>query len=76
MQFQFTHLCSTCSIKNCSGQRGISRGDALTTDLNRPIGLAFSNDGRSLFVSGCTDLVPQHTQASTPAKIWEVKLVE
>ncbi|MEN0045597.1 MAG: hypothetical protein AAF806_00925 [Bacteroidota bacterium] len=59
-----------------SSTRGIPRGGALTADLNRPIGLAFSADGTSLYISGCTDNVPQHTQASRPAKIWELKVLE
>jgi len=59
-----------------SGTRGIPRGGVLTADLNRPIGLAFSADGSSLYISGCTDNIPQHTQASRPAKIWEIELLE
>lgn len=59
-----------------SGRRGIPRGGALTANLNRPIGLAFSNDGSKLFISGCTDNVPQHTQASRPSRIWELRIVE
>lgn len=59
-----------------SGTRGIPRGGALTADLNRPIGLAFSTDGTSLYISGCTDNIPQHTQASRPAKIWELRILE
>ena len=59
-----------------SGERGIPRGGALTANLNRPIGLAFSEDGNTLYISGSTDNVPQHTQASTPVKVWQVSLVE
>lgn len=59
-----------------SGTRGIPRGGALTANLNRPIGLVFSEDGNTLYISGSTDNVPQHTQASTPVKIWQVSIVE
>ncbi len=57
-----------------SGKRGIPRGGALTANLNRPVGLAFSKNGKSLFVSGCTDITPQHTQYSRPARIWEIQI--
>lgn len=59
-----------------SGTRGIPRGGALTANLNRPKGVVFSEDGSTLYISGSTDNVPQHTQASTPAQIWEVSIVE
>lgn len=59
-----------------SGVRGIPRGGALSANLNRPIGLIFSQDGKSLYISGSTDVTPQHTQSTTPAKIWEMHLLE
>lgn len=59
-----------------SGTRGIPRGGALTANLNRPKGLVFSEDGNKLYISGSTDNVPQHVQASTPAQIWEVTIIE
>lgn len=59
-----------------SGTRGIPRGGALTANLNRPKGVVFNEDGTTLYISGSTDIVPQHTQASTPAQIWEVSIVE
>lgn len=59
-----------------SGTRGIPRGGALTANLNRPKGIVFSEDGSKLYISGSTDNVPQHTQASTPTQIWEVTIVE
>lgn len=59
-----------------SGTRGRPRGGVLTATFNRPMGLVFSEDGKTLFVSGCTDNVPQHTQASTPAKIWKIQINE
>lgn len=57
-----------------SGTRGIPRGGALTANLNRPMGLAFSADGSKLFVSFCTDTMPQHTQASYPSKILQIEI--
>jgi len=59
-----------------SGVRGIPRGGALSANLNRPIGLVFSQDGKSLYISGSTDVTPQHTQSTTPARIWEMHLLE
>lgn len=59
-----------------SGKRGIPRGGAMTADLNRPIGLAFSNDGRSLYISCSADNNPVHTQSSDPTSIYKVELVE
>lgn len=52
-----------------SGERGIPRGDTRTANLNRPVGLAFSKDGKSLFISCSTDTTPQHTQYSTPSQV-------
>jgi len=59
-----------------SGTRGVPRGGALTANLNRPMGLVFSEDGNSLFISGSADNVPQHTQSSIPSKLWEIKIAE
>ena len=59
-----------------SGNRGVPRGGAISANLNRPLGLAFSQNGDKLYVSGCTDVVPQHTQYSAPGKIWEITIVE
>ncbi|MDW3191620.1 MAG: hypothetical protein R8G66_04625 [Cytophagales bacterium] len=59
-----------------SGSRGIPRGGALTADINRPIGITFSEDGSKLLISGSTDTQPQHTHASAPARIWELSIVE
>jgi len=69
-------LSGEVSVFAGSGTRGIPRGGALSANLNRPLGLAFSQDGSKLFVSGCTDVVPQHTQYSAPGKIWEITIVE
>jgi len=59
-----------------SGKRGLPRGGVRTANLNRPIGLAFSADGKKLYISGCTDVTPSHTQYTTPGIIWVVDLVE
>ena len=59
-----------------SGRRGVPRGGTLTANLNRPIGLAFSQDGSSLYISVCTDTTPQHTQATTPVRVLEIQIVE
>jgi len=59
-----------------SGLRGIPRGDARTARLNRPIGLAFSKDGKKLYISVSADIEPRHTQSTTPAQIIEVSLLE
>lgn len=59
-----------------SGERGIPRGGVLTANLNRPIGLAFSEDGRTLYVAGSSDTNPVHTQSSRPAAIWKIEIVD
>ena len=59
-----------------SGERGIPRGDTRTANLNRPMGLVFSNDGSKLFISCSTDTTPQHTQYSRPSQVIKVELVE
>lgn len=59
-----------------TGERQIPYGDILTADFNRPMGLAFSPDGKTLYVSGCEDTVPLHTQASTPSRVYRIELVE
>ena len=59
-----------------SGQRGVPRGDASRANLNRPLGLAFSEDGQTLYISGCTDNTPSHTQYTTPGKVWKMELVD
>lgn len=59
-----------------SGTRGLARGGAKTANMNRPNGLAFSQDGKKLFVSGCTDVTPSHTQYSTPGIIWQIDILE
>ena len=59
-----------------SGERGIPRGGATTAKLNRPYGLAWSNDGTKLYISGSGDLTPQHVQGSLPGKIWVMDIVE
>ncbi|WP_235299412.1 NHL repeat-containing protein [Portibacter marinus] len=59
-----------------TGERLLPYGDIVTADFNRPMGLEFSQDGQTLFVSGCEDIVPQHTQASTPSRIYQIKWVE
>ena len=58
-----------------SGNRGIPRGGSLTANLNRPMGLVFSNDGKYLYFSACTDITPTHTQASYPSKVLRIALV-
>ncbi len=59
-----------------SGKRLVPRGGALTAHLNRPMGLAFAPNGKSLYVSNCTDIVPQHTQASRPSRVYRIELVD
>ncbi|MEL6256883.1 MAG: SMP-30/gluconolactonase/LRE family protein [Bacteroidota bacterium] len=59
-----------------SGKRGIPRGGVRTANLNRPLGLAFSANGKKLYISGCTDVTPSHTQYTTPGIIWEIDIVE
>ena len=59
-----------------SGKRGIPRGGALTADLNRPIGLAFSSDGGTLYISCSADNNPVHTQSSEPTAIYKVDIIE
>ncbi|MDW3647097.1 MAG: SMP-30/gluconolactonase/LRE family protein [Bacteroidia bacterium] len=59
-----------------SGNRGIPRGGVRTANLNRPLGLAFSADSKKLYISGCTDVTPSHTQYTTPGIIWEIDIVE
>jgi hypothetical protein len=59
-----------------SGFRGIPKGDALTANFNRPMGLVFSHDGKTLFVSGCTDTQPQHNQYSSPVQISKINIVD
>ena len=59
-----------------TGTKLLPKGGALTAHFNRPMGLAFSQDGKSLFVSGCLDVVPQHVQSSTPSKVYEIQIVE
>ena len=58
-----------------TGDKQIPYGDILTADFNRPLGLVFSADGSRLFVSGCEDTVPQHTQASYPSRVYVIDLV-
>ena len=59
-----------------SGKRGIPRGDARTANLNRPIGLVFSNDGKRLYISVSADTEPRHTQSTTPAQVLVLDIVE
>ena len=59
-----------------SGERGIPRGDTRTANLNRPIGLAFNEDGDRLFISVSADIEPRHTQSTTPAQVIQVQIVE
>lgn len=59
-----------------TGDRLLPYGDILSADFNRPIGLAFSPDGQILYVSGCEDTTPQHTQASSPSRVYKIELVE
>ena len=59
-----------------SGFRFKPRGGAITANLNRPHGLAFSQDGTTLYISGSADTEPRHTQSSSPSIIWSIELVE
>ncbi len=59
-----------------SGFRFKPRGGAITANLNRPHGLAFSQDGTTLYISGSADTEPRHTQSSAPSIVWSVELVE
>ena len=69
-------MAGNVSVFAGSGTRLLPRGGANTAHFNRPIGLAFSNDGSQLFVSGCLDIAPQHTQASSPSKVYAIELLE
>ncbi|PHN07361.1 NHL repeat-containing protein [Flavilitoribacter nigricans] len=64
----------TVTVFAGSGTKLLPKGDALTAHFNRPIGLAFSADGKHLFVSGCLDVTPQHVQASRPSRIYEIEI--
>ena len=59
-----------------SGKRGIPRGDARTANFNRPLGLAFSKDGKFLYVSSSADTSPLHTQSTSPAQILKIEINE
>ena len=59
-----------------SGTRLLPRGGASTAHFNRPMGLAFSSDGQFLYVSGCLDIAPQHTQATAPSLVYAIEIVE
>ena len=59
-----------------SGFRFKPRGAAISANLNRPHGLAFSKDGSTLYISGSADTEPRHTQSSAPSIIWSIELVE
>ena len=59
-----------------SGFRFKPRGAAISANLNRPHGLAFSQDGKTLYISGSADTEPRHTQSSAPSIIWSIDLIE
>lgn len=59
-----------------SGFRFKPRGAAISANLNRPYGLVFSNDKKTLYISGSADTEPRHTQSSSPSIIWKIELVE
>lgn len=59
-----------------SGDRLLPYGDALSADFNRPLGLVFSGDGNTLYVSGCEDTTPSHVQASYPSRVYKIEIVE
>lgn len=57
-----------------SGEKLLPYGDIKTARFNRPFGISFSTDGKSMYVSGCEDTHPSHTQASTPSRIYKIDM--
>lgn len=59
-----------------SGIRGLPRGDKRKANLNRPNGIVFSLDNKTMFISGAEDTDPTHTQSSRPSRVWKIDLLE
>jgi len=64
------------SIFAGSGTRGITEGGVKTAKLNRPFAITVDEGSNTMYVSSCADTSPSHTQASSPANVLKIDLVE